>query len=60
LPQASAATRTLLVHLKSHSQDGGLVTHLVEGLTLLYEDAQELHGSDDAVAAAGGRVLMLV
>jgi len=53
-PQAASATRSLLVHLKSTSRDGGLVTHLVEGLTLLYDHAQELHGDEDAVAAAGG------
>jgi hypothetical protein len=52
--QASTATRSLLVHLKSTSRDGGLVTQLVEGLTLLYDQAQELHGDEDALAAAGG------
>jgi hypothetical protein len=42
-----------LVHLKSTSRDGGLVSHLVEGLTLLYDEAQELHGDEDVLTAAG-------
>lgn len=55
-PQASAATRSLLVHLKSTSRDGGLVSHLVEGLTLLYDTALEAHGEEGAPAAAAGGV----
>lgn len=52
-PQASTSVRGLLVHLKSTSRDGGLVSHLVEGLTLLYEEAQEQHGDEEPTLAAG-------
>ena len=51
--QAATSVRGLLVHLKSTSRDGGLVSHLVEGLTLLYDEAQELHGDEDVLTAAG-------
>lgn len=53
LPQASTSVRGLLVHLKSTSRDGGLVSHLVEGLTLLYDEAQEQHGDEEPTVAAG-------
>jgi hypothetical protein len=58
--QAATSVRGLLVHLKSTSRDGGLVSHLVEGLTLLYDEAQELHGDEDVLTAAGKGVGFVV